>query len=778
MPPLLPLLLLTLAAPDFVVAPAGNDAGPGTAAAPFATVARAKAAAAQRIAAGLTADLTIELRAGVYELAAPLVFGPGDGGTAQHKVVYTAAPGAVVTLSGGQRLGGWTKGEGGVWTAKAPAGAAFRQLVVDGKLATRARHPATGWLRVQRAELTADRARYTLSLPAGQVKPWANLGDVEVVVLGNWEITRKKLAAVDAATGLVTLAPPHAGGHDAIRPGPGRPCYFENAREFLDQPGEWYLDRAAGVVHYLPREGEDLAKAEVVAPRLTRLVEVVGTPEQPVRNLHLRGLRLAHCDWAFPAYGFNGVQASWHTWPKEGQKGWDWHPWRCIEPAVYWTWCEGCSLTDGALEFLGGVGLRLDKGCHGATIEGNLVREIGASGIMVGAAEWSEKDPPGEVPRNVRVANNHVTRCGLLDFGAVGIWGSFCDGLVIAHNEVHALPYSGISLGWRWNPTPTGARNNRIEFNHSWDTMNVLCDGGCLYTLGFQPGSVVRGNHFHDARRSEFAQGAPNNGIFFDEGTKGFHVEQNLIHGNSAGPIRFNQTGRTNLTWGENWLDAPRSVPGKVGLALACDGAGGVTAPHDAQLDPPELTAEAWIKVAALPTQGDNRRWIVNKNGNEWQDGHWALMLQGDRCGAYLNIGGGQGNMLDAWSPAGAVRPDAWHHLAFTYDGRDLRVYLDGQPAATRKIDKPRRPGRGGLAIGKREDDHSHFRGAIDEVFVYNRALTPAEVTARAKGEAVAGAVAEWRFEQSQALSAALEAVRAQAGLEPPYRERLLGPQR
>ena len=101
----------------------------------------------------------------------------------------------------------------------------------------------------------------------------------------------------------------------------------------------------------------------------------------------------------------------------------------------------------------------------------------------------------------------------------------------VAHNLVHDLPYTGISVGWQWNPNPTPCKENLIESNHVYDVMNRLCDGGCIYTLGFQPGTVIRGNVFHDAHRSAYAHGgAPNNGIFFDQGSKGYLFEQNVIY--------------------------------------------------------------------------------------------------------------------------------------------------------------------------------------------------------------------------------------------------------
>ena len=96
-------------------------------------------------------------------------------------------------------------------------------------------------------------------------------------------------------------------------------------------------------------------------------------------------------------------------------------------------------------------------------------------------------------------------------------------------------------------------RDTHIEYNHVYDTMKMLADGGCLYTLGLQPGTVIRGNVFHNVHRSRYAHGgAPNNGIFFDEGSTGMQVVGNTIYDTSGDPVRFNQTNAGNMTWEDN----------------------------------------------------------------------------------------------------------------------------------------------------------------------------------------------------------------------------------
>ena len=545
-------------AAEIFVAPTGSDSNPGTRESPLATLAAAQQAVRKEIAAGLKADVKVTLRGGTYRLAEPLVFGPEDSGTEQLAVVYAAAPGEKVVVSGGRPVADWKRGEGGVWTAEVPGVKegkwCFRNLFVNGRRAVRARTPnrdaAEPHWQLTGATLSQDLKRYTLTLPPGCVAAWRNVGDVEVMVAGNWEINRKKLESVDEKSGTVVLAPPHAEGHEAIRPGPGRWCCFENAREMLDQPGEWYLDRTSGVLSYMPLADEDMTKAEVIAPVLSRLVEAAGTRERPVRNLHFRGISFQHTDWQLPAIGYFGIQANHHI----GEVHWT-RPWSVIPGAIRFQDVQTSSVEDGAACHLSTCGIELGPRCRGNLVQGMDIFDASGNGVMVGGP-----NDESQAPSDNRVSNNHVHDCGVEYYGAVGIWVGFARGTTVSHNLVHGLPYTGISAGWQWNPSPTACKENRIEYNHIYDVMNRLCDGGGIYTLGFQPGTVIRGNHIHDARRSRYAQGAPNNGMFIDEGSKGFLFEANVIYSTAAEHVRFNQCSREWHTWKDNHFGEPAAV--------------------------------------------------------------------------------------------------------------------------------------------------------------------------------------------------------------------------
>jgi hypothetical protein len=562
------------------VAPDGSDGNPGTAEGPFASLPRARDAARQIGASAPDEDVTVFLRGGRHELAETLELGPADSGSEKRSVTWTAFPGEIPVVSGGRRIEGWREGEGGLWTARAPwatpaeGGRRFRQLFVNGRRATLARFPRRdeaggGFLPIADERLADDLAEHTLSVEPGALPALADPTEVEAVMLGHWEIKRKRVASVDRGTGLVTLAPPHAKGlfwkcHCG---------FFEGAREFLTGPGEWHLDAGTGTVTYVPLPGEDMTKAEVVAPRLECLLRVRGEEGRPVRNLHFRGIRFEHADWPLPEQGYIGLQAGYHFPPTPPELACAEKVWleyiECLPvgSAVEWEFVEDSELDSCEVARVGGGAVHLRRGSSRNVIRGCRFRDVGANAVWIGEY-WRHTYDHGRqaeirdswVPRGNRVERCLIEEAGSEYYGAVGIGLAFTEGAVVSRNEMRRLPYTGISVGFHWNEQETACRGNVIERNHIHDVMRLMADGGGIYTLGFQPGSVIRENAIHGIGRSPHARGAANNGLFMDECSRGFLVEGNVVWDTAGDPTRFNRSRREDQTWGDNRLgEEPRS---------------------------------------------------------------------------------------------------------------------------------------------------------------------------------------------------------------------------
>ena len=140
----------------------------------------------------------------------------------------------------------------------------------------------------------------------------------------------------------------------------------------------------------------------------------------------------------------------------------------------------------------------------------------------------------------------------------MAVWVSLTRGTRIEHNVIRHHPYTGVSLGWSWSADRTSAENNVVASNHIHGVMQILSDGGGIYTLGNQPGSTLRGNLIHDVPRN--LGNAESNGIFMDEGSTGITVQKNLIYGIGGSPVRFHLAG-SNLLRENVLLVVPSSEP-------------------------------------------------------------------------------------------------------------------------------------------------------------------------------------------------------------------------
>jgi len=480
---------------------------------PLATLSAAiKETRAARRSAPEGGPFNILLREGRYEITEPIVLTPEDSGaSAGQPFMIAAYRNEKPILSGGRLVTGWKKAEGKAYLWRAELAEArdgkwqFHQLFVNSHRKQRARTPNTGYFQADGAYVADSPVKFKYR-NVDLKKEWAG-GDVELIALHKWIDLRQFIRELDEASHTATLS---ANIAEHVKESNAR-YYIENAPDALDEPGEWYLDRKTGVVTYWAQPGENLEKAEVIAPVLnSELIRFEGdfAGKKAVHDVVLRGLTLAHTDWTLPRNGYLDTQAAVH-----------------VRGDVLAEGVEDCLIEKCTFSHLGGYGLELGKGCQRWKVVGNEFVDLGAGGIRLG--ETAKSADAFEANFGHVVTDNHLHELGRVFSPAVGIIIFQSGRNQVAHNHIHDLYYTAISIGWNWGYQETPCRENVIEFNHLHDVgQGVLSDMGAVYTLGIQKGTIVRNNLIHDVNSDSYGGW----GLYTDEGSSDILLENNVVY--------------------------------------------------------------------------------------------------------------------------------------------------------------------------------------------------------------------------------------------------------
>ena len=527
--------------------------------------------------------ITICLEEGCHALYEPVFIRPEDSGTPQSPTVICSAPGGKATLHGGVRIGNWRK-QGKRWVADVPefngCPLAFRQLWVNGAKAVRARdaddfekmHRITGY----------DPVNEILWVPAAAVRPVLGAPRAEMVLHQMWCIANLRIRsiAVSGDSAAVRFHQPESRiqfEHPWPRPmvtGDGRNSafYLTNALELLDRPGEWFHDIYTRKVYYYPRPGEDMKQAEVIAPALETLVNVMGTPDNPVRHVRFERVGFAFTTWMRPSekghvplqagmYLTDGYRIEPKMQRSHGNHELDNQGWLGRPPAavqvyaaqeVDFTGCSFMHLASGGLDYV--------RGTKGGLVEGCLFRDIGGSGIIAGSFSPPAHethipyDPADrrEVCSFQRIRNNLITDAANEDWGCVGILAGYVSDITIERNEICEVSYTGVSLGWGWTRTVNCMKNNVVHANLIHHYGKHLYDTAGIYTLSAQPGSYITGNNVHSIYSPGYAHD-PNHWFYLytDEGSSFITVKDNRTEGDK---FLRNANGPGNV-WENNGSD-------------------------------------------------------------------------------------------------------------------------------------------------------------------------------------------------------------------------------
>jgi hypothetical protein len=510
---------------DFYVAASGNDTNPGTEEKPFATLARARDAV-RELMKTVREPVNVLIRGGTYYQEEPLVFGPEDSGTAEGPVTYAAYPGELVTISGGQKLDcEWKPYQDGIVMCELPEVKGgeldFTQLFINGKRQVRARYPnyddsdpksfsgyilAAGKVGDDVEDphpgpnddmtfssgaprgITFDPDTFT---PIAEGR-WAKPEEVVIHIYQAyyWGNLQWRVKDIDWEKHIIWF------GHGGQQMGAKwchTPCevnqrsrfYVENVFEEVDTPGEWYLDKEEGILYYIPEDGVDLEMVVVEVPVLQQVVRFLGTQDEPVHHVMLRGFRIAHTASTFlESYEIPSLS--------------DWAIHR--GGSVFLNGARDCTIKDCFFDAVGGNAVFMNDYNRGNVVTGCKFTETGDSAIcFVGSLETTV-GTQRNFPYECQATNNLIHDCGVFGKQIAGVYISRARRITAGHNEIYSMPRAGICIGdGTWG-------GHVIEYNHIHETCRETGDHGPFNAWGRDKyWCLVQSHTQYTANRSHFA---------------------------------------------------------------------------------------------------------------------------------------------------------------------------------------------------------------------------------------------------------------------------------
>lgn len=475
---------------------------------------------------GAKQPITLRLHAGVYETAAWNL-----GPRTNHLTVEPYGDGPVV-LSAGRRISGFrpdTYNGVSCFSVHLPevenGPFRFTDFYVDGLRADLTRYPEEGYLQMNETEYGDPTNRNVSS-------KWFTVQPEEKPVLDRmyapedwivsfshlWTDEHSPVETYDRENGRITMS-----YYSRREIHPGSEYILENVRETFGKPNQWYLDRRAGMLYYIPRDRSQTPESiEAYAPAVSEFLNFAGTPDEPVDDIRFRDLTVAYSRGDYGSCAdVLGVPGK--TCAADSQAVSNAHGLVNLRYSTNIAF-ENCTFRNYGLH-----GMFIGDGCHGIRVEGCTFYDGGAGGIRVCGGDLGK-------PEHTRTDRNTVSdcvirRCGRRYRSACGILLMHTASNDVIHNEISDLYYTGISCGWTWGYTGTVCHDNRILWNHIHQIgQGLLSDMGGIYLLGSQPGTRVAYNHIHDIRCKEYGGWA----LYTDEGSSGILLESNLCYDTSS----------------------------------------------------------------------------------------------------------------------------------------------------------------------------------------------------------------------------------------------------
>ena len=541
------------------VSPKGSEGGNGTAENPYNTLGKARDAV-RKLTKGMTGDIVVYLHEGTY-FTNNLKFDEQDSGSNGYKVIWSAAEGEHPVISGEKEVSDWEvfDKEKNIYRAPLDKTVQTRQLFVNGRREVRAR--SYGYLPY----FYFDEIGQLIKMP--ELAKWKNQDDVEFVYRKEWTNSR---CGVESMTlqedGYVRVKMDQPGWYYArnkekvfdahnVR----TPWYIENAKELLDTPGEWYFDRSEGFIYYIPRENCDMNNAKTIVPIVETLMTLEGSNKStPVNHIEFKRISF-YGTTLMRTLGKNGFPDAQANVLREARPGMVENestlPSNLAQGALEMKYARSIRFDGCSFSGLGSVGINMRDGSQDIDIEACRFTDISGNGVWAGEARIYDVEnvlnpADGRLKlKNITVSNCYFGNVAHEYRGGVPVGGAYPSFMNIIHNEVAFYPYSGISIGWKWDSSTTAASDNKVMYNYVHHGMQSLRDGGAIYTLGAQPRTIVSGNYVNIVRGNE--EGG--RGIYTDQGSAYMHFYKNVLRNIENDPYQ-DSTGPGKI-WSENSVD-------------------------------------------------------------------------------------------------------------------------------------------------------------------------------------------------------------------------------
>lgn len=351
----------------------------------------------------------------------------------------------------------------------------------------------------------------------------SRISDVQLYLMHFWNTQRRTLKEIDYDNRILRMNGNSYGGENFIdRSSPAR-YYLDNVFEALDSPGEIYNDSESGKLYYIPRENDRITDFTVFASTVQSILVVDGMNGNESQNsLVIKNIGFVGSDWK--KENKEAVQAE-----------------TVIPAAIQFSNASHIRIENCMFDHIGNYAIELKTRVNNVIFEHCSISDVGAGGIRISASNTATED----VPHDVTITDCTINGYGKVFGAAVGLLIQNAYDCQILHNEISDGYYTGISIGWVWGYGANATSNILVEKNHIYNIgQGILSDMGGIYTLGKQPGTVLRGNLIHDVIMYENGYGGW--AYYTDEGSSDILIENNIGY-NTSDSVYHHHYGANNI---------------------------------------------------------------------------------------------------------------------------------------------------------------------------------------------------------------------------------------